>query len=485
MNPKKIHGKAVMGSESAEVSTADRLEEEYHENKMGTMPLNKLLVTTSLPMVISMLVQALYNIVDSIFVSRINEAALTALSYAFSLQNLMIAIVAGTGVGVTALLSKSLGEKNQKLVDRTANNTLVLYLLTYVVFLILGFTISHWFFAVQTDDAQIIQYGTQYMTICMVFSFGMCFQFCFERLLMATGRTIYTMITQTTGAVINIIFDPLLIFGIGPFPKMGVRGAAAATVLGQIVAAVLAFIFNQKFNHDVHFHFVDMKLSGAVVGRIYRVGVPSIIMSAISSVMVIGMNQILRRFTETAVAVFGVYFKLQSFVFMPIFGMNNGMVPIVAYNYGARRKKRIDGTIHLAMMYAVMIMLIGVILFETIPGPLLGIFDASATMKQIGIPALRIIAIHFPIAAFCIILSSTFQALGNGVYSLVVSLARQLFALVPIAYLLSLTGNINMVWFAFPLAELVSLTISLLFMRRIRKTKLNFKDEGEAAVSKS
>lgn len=458
----------------------DRLDAEYHENKMGTMPLNKLLVTTSLPMVVAMLVQALYNIVDSIFVSRIDEAALTALSYAFSMQNLMIAIVAGTGVGVTSLLSKSLGEKNQKLVDKTANNALVLFGLTYVLFLVLGLTIAHWFFAVQTDDPLIIEYGTEYLSIIMIMSFGLVFQFCFERLLMATGRTFYSMITQTVGAVFNMVFDPILIFGLGPFPKMGVRGAAIATVCGQILASILAFIFNQKFNHDIHFHWSDLPLSGYVVGRIYRVGVPSIIMSAISSVMVIGMNQILRRFTETAVAVFGVYFKLQSFVFMPVFGLNNGMVPIIAYNYGARRKKRIYGTMHLAMMYAVIMMLIGVILFETIPGPLLSIFDASATMKQIGIPALRIIAIHFPIAAFAIILSSTFQALGNGVYSLIVSLGRQLVVLVPVSYLLSLTGNIDMVWLAFPIAEIISLTLSLIFMRRIKRTELNFVDQEEA-----
>jgi len=444
------------------------------ENKMGTMPLNKLLVTTSLPMVVSMLVQALYNIVDSLFVSRIDEAALTALSYAFSAQNLMIAIAAGTGVGVTALLSKSLGEKNQELVDNTAGNTVVLFGITYLVFLVLGLFTSHWFFAVQTDSAPIIAYGTQYLRIVLVYSFGLCFQFCFERLLMATGRTFYSMITQTVGAVVNIFFDPLFIFGIGPFPKMGVQGAAIATVMGQIVAAILAFIFNLKFNHDVHFHLSNLRLRGYVVGRIYLVGVPSIIMVSIASIMTVGMNQILRRFTETAVAVFGVYFKLQSFIFMPVFGMNNGMVPIIAYNYGARNRKRITGTMRLAMMYAFIMMCIGTILFETIPGPLLSIFAASPNMLKIGIPALRIIAIHFPIAAFSIILSSTFQALGNGVYSLIVSLARQLVVLVPAAYLLSLSGNLNMVWFSFPIAEVMSLTVSLLLWRRLRRKKLNF-----------
>lgn len=444
------------------------------ENKMGTMPLNRLLLTTSLPMVISMLVQALYNIVDSLFVARIDEQALTALSYAFSMQNLMIAIASGTGVGVTALLSKSLGEKNFKQASRTANNTIVLYAITYVVFLLLGLFTSHWFFAVQTDDPRIIAYGTEYMRIILLYSFGLCFQFCFERLLLATGRTIYPMITQTTGAVINIILDPILIFGYIGAPKMGVRGAALATVIGQIVAAILAFFFNMTKNHDVRFHWRDMKLNGYIVGRIYAVGVPSIIMASISSVMVIGMNQILRRFSETAVAVFGVYFKLQSFVFMPVFGMNNGMVPIIAYNYGARRKQRIYGTMKLSVLYCVAIMVVGLILFETIPTPLLRLFDASATMLAIGIPALRIIAIHFPLAGFDIIMSSTFQALGNGVYSLIVSLARQLFVLVPVAYLLSLAGNINAVWFAFPIAELASMTCCILFFRRIQKTKLNF-----------
>ncbi len=449
------------------------------ENKMGTMPLNKLLISTSLPMVISMLVQALYNIVDSLFVARIDEAALTALSYAFSMQNLMIAVLSGTGVGVMSLLSKSLGEKDQKAANRTAGNAIVLFALTYLLILILGLFTSHWYFAVQTDDAQIIAYGTEYLKIVMALSIGITFQFCFERLLMATGRTFYSMITQTTGAVINIILDPILIFGYLGAPAMGVRGAAIATVVGQIAAAILALIFNLKVNHDIHFRLSDMRLEGRIVGRIYAVGVPSIIMVSIGSVMTVGMNQILRKFTETAVAVFGVYFKLQSFVFMPVFGMNNGVVPIVAYNYGAQKKKRIYGILKLAILYAISMMIIGLVIFETIPGQLLSLFNASATMLAIGIPALRIIAVHFPVAGFDIIISSSFQALGNGVYSLLVSLLRQLVALVPIAYFLSLSGNVDLVWWAFPLAEIVSFVSCLFFFRRIQKTRLTFEDVEE------
>ncbi|MBQ9066187.1 MAG: MATE family efflux transporter [Clostridia bacterium] len=441
---------------------------------MGTMPLNKLLVTTSLPMVISMLVQALYNIVDSVFVSRIDEASLTALSYAFSMQNLMISICAGTGVGIMALLSKSLGEKNFHAANRAANNAIVLYLITYLVFLLIGLFTTIWFFRIQTNSPEIIEAGTQYLSICLIFSFGMCLQFCFDRMLMATGRTLYTMITQLVGAVTNIILDPILIFGLLGAPKLGMRGAAIATVIGQVLAATLSFVFNMVVNKDVRLHFADMRLKGSIVGRIYQVGVPSIIMMSIGSFMVMGMNQILNRFSETAVAVFGVYFKLQSFVFMPIIGLNNGMVPIIAYNYGARQKERIYGTMKLTIAYAVSIMLIGLILFETIPGQLLSIFDAPALMLTIGIPAIRIIAIHFPIAGVSIILSSTFQALGNGVYSLLVSLIRQIVALLPIAYFMSLTGNIDLVWLAFPLAEIVSVTTCLIFWRQIKRKKLNW-----------
>lgn len=442
---------------------------EVKENKMGVMPVNRLLLSMSLPMMISMLVQALYNIVDSIFVSRINENALTAVSLAFPIQSLMIALGAGTGVGVNALLSKSLGEKNLKKADKVAVNGVFLAAVSYLVFLIVGLVVVKPFYASQTTDPQILEYGYQYLTVVCCFSFGLYGQFIFERLLQSTGKTIYTMITQTTGAVINIILDPVLIFGYFGMPKMGVTGAAAATVIGQIIASVLAFVINKKKNTEIELIFKEFKPDKSIIGQIYAVGVPSIIMQAIGSVMTYGMNRILMVFTSTAAAVFGVYFKLQSFIFMPVFGLNNGMVPIIAYNYGAGKKDRLVKTIKLSIVYAVVIMLAGVLVFQIFPAQLFSLFEASETMLAIGIPALRTISISFLFAGFCIICGSVFQALGNGVYSMTVSIARQLIVLLPVAYLLSRLGNVDYVWWAFPVAEVVSLSMSLFFLVRINK----------------
>lgn len=435
---------------------------------MGVMPVNKLLISMALPMIISMLVQALYNIVDSIFVSRICEDALTAVSLAFPVQNLMIAISSGTGVGVNALLSRSLGAKNQEAADKAAKNGIFLAICSYLVFLILGLTACNLFFRTQTDSATIIAYGDTYLSICMICSFGMFIQMMFERLLQATGRTIYTMFTQGTGAIINIILDPILIFGMFGLPKLGIAGAAVATVAGQIIASVMAVFFNFKFNTDVSLKG-RFRPSGHIIGQIYSVGIPSILMMSISSVMVYGMNRILIAFTSTATAVFGVYFKLQSFIFMPIFGMNNGMVPIIAYNYGACKPDRIKKTIALAMVYAECIMLIGLLVFKLKPDLLLSFFNASPEMLAIGEPALRTISWSFLVAGICIISSSTFQALGNGLYSLAVSFGRQLVVLLPAAYLLSLTGNIHAVWWSFPIAEVASLALSLTFMYKINQ----------------
>ena len=442
------------------------------------MPLNRLLLTTSLPMMASMLVQALYNIVDSMFVARIAEDALTAVSLAFSLQNLMFSFAIGTGVGVNALLSKSLGEKNQEMADRTAGNYISLSLIIYVVLLILGRFIIAPFFRFQTADPVIIAYGEQYMNTIFICSFGMLFQICMERLLISTGQTFYSMITQITGAVINMIMDPILIFGLLGAPKLGVKGAALATIFGQTVAGVLAFIFNQKKNPYITLRLKNLKLSGHIVARIYQVGLPSIIMASIGSFMVFFLNKILIAFSSTAVAVFGAYFKLQSFIFMPIFGLNNGMVPIVAYNYGARKRSRITGTVKLAAAYAVSIMALGTLLFELFPRTLLRIFNASPHMIDIGVPALRIIAIHFMVAGVCIILNSSFQALGKAFYSMIVSIMRQIVVLLPAAYLLSLTGNLNMVWFAFPIAEAMSLATCIFFFMKCRKL-IDFPEEGE------
>ncbi|MBD5395529.1 MAG: MATE family efflux transporter [Lachnospiraceae bacterium] len=442
---------------------------EVKENKMGVMPVNQLLLSMSFPMMISMLVQALYNIVDSIFVSRINENALTAVSLAFPLQSLMIALGTGTGVGINALLSKSLGEKNFKKADKVAVNGVFLAAVSYVIFLIIGLTVVKPFYASQTTDVQILEYGCQYLTVVCCFSFGMYSQFIFERLLQSTGKTIYTMITQTTGAVINIILDPILIFGYFGMPRLGVTGAAAATVIGQIIAAIMAFIINQKKNTEISLVFKGFRPDKSIIGQIYAVGIPSIIMQAIGSVMTYGMNRILMVFTSTAAAVFGVYFKLQSFIFMPIFGLNNGMVPIIAYNFGAGKKDRLVKTIKLSVIYAEVIMLTGALIFQVFPVQLFSLFEASETMLTIGIPALRTISISFLFAGFCIICGSVFQALGNGVYSMTVSIARQLLVLLPVAYLLSRLGNVNYVWMAFPIAEVVSLSMSLFFLLKINK----------------
>ncbi|NBI90110.1 MATE family efflux transporter [Lachnospiraceae bacterium] len=441
--------------------------EVQQENKMGVMPVNKLLLSMSLPIMISMLVQALYNIVDSIFVAKISENALTAVSLAFPIQSLMIATATGTGVGVNAILSKSLGEKNFEKANRAAVNGVFLALVSYVLFVIVGLVVTMPFYRSQTADAEILAYGKQYLTIVCVASIGLFTQIIFERLLQSTGKTIYTMITQGTGAIINIILDPILIFGMLGFPAMGVAGAAAATVVGQIVGGIMGIVINEKVNHEIKLAWKGFRPNLQMIGGIYKVGVPSIIMQAIGSLMTYGMNLILISFTSTATAVFGVYFKLQSFIFMPIFGLNNGMIPIIAYNYGAGKKERLIKTMKLSIAYAMTVMAIGFLIFQTLPQVLLQWFNASDRMMEIGIPALRIISISFLLAGFCIICGSVFQALGNGVYSMVVSIARQLVVLLPVAFLLSRLGNVNYVWWAFPIAELMSLALSTFFLFRI------------------
>lgn len=433
------------------------------------MPVNKLLITMSLPMMISMLVQALYNIVDSIFVSMISENSLTAVSMAFPIQTLMIAVAGGTTVGVNALLSRSLGEKEYERANKVAVNGIFLAIVSYAVFFLVGILGSKAFFLSQTKVEEIVNFGTEYMTICCCASLGMFMQFVFEKLLQSTGKTIYTMFTQGAGAIVNLIFDPILIFGYLGFPAMGVAGAAIATVMGQFVAAALAIFFNFKWNKEIKISFRGFKPELHLIGMIYQVGLPSIIMQAIGSVMTYGMNRILVTFTETATAVFGVYFKLQSFIFMPVFGLNNGMIPIIAYNYGAGKKERVIKTMKLSILYAVSIMLLGLVIMELFPQTLLGFFNASEHMLSIGVPALRIICLSFVFAGFCIVVGSVFQALGNGVYSMVVSIARQLLVLLPVAYLLSRFGNVNYVWWAFPIAELMSVAMTTFFLIKINR----------------
>nr|WP_325216284.1 MATE family efflux transporter [uncultured Oscillibacter sp.] len=440
------------------------------ENKMGVMPIAPLLADMAVPMMISMLVQALYNIVDSVFVARISQDALNAVSLAFPLQNLMIAVGGGTAVGMNALLSRSLGEKNQDQADQAANTGIFLFLLSAVLFGMCGFLLARPFFLAQTDIPSIVNYGTDYARICLGLSIGIFSQFCFERLLQSTGRTVYSMITQLIGAVINILLDPILIFGLFGFPRMEVAGAAAATVFGQIVAALIGLWMNLRFNKDIHIRLRDIRPERAVVREIYRVGLPSIIMQSIGSIMTFGMNKILISFTDTATAVFGAYFKLQSFIFMPVFGLNNGMVPIISYNYGAARLDRVRKTFRLTAVTATVIMVAGFSAFNLIPGTLLGFFNASEEMSSIGSVALRVISWSFLLAGFDIIAGSVCQAIGNPVHTLICSICRQLVALLPTAWLLAQTGKLDLVWLCFPISELVSLVLSIIFLRKTMRS---------------
>ena len=443
-------------------------------NKMGIMPVGKLLFNMALPMIISMLVQALYNVVDSIYVSQISESAVTALGLAFPIQNIQIGFATGIGVGVNALLSKSLGEGSQETANRSAGNGIFLVLIVTVAFMLFGIFGAKPFFAMQSTVTETVEGGAAYVAICCIFTMGIFVEILGERLLQASGRTVYTMITQGVGAIINIVLDPVFIFGVEPLgiPAMGIAGAAVATVLGQWVAAILAVIFNIKFNPDVHLSFAAVKPKSDVIKPILTVGVPSIIMVGIGSVMNFGMNQILQSFSETATGVFAIYFKLQSFFFMPLFGINNATISIVAFNYGARNPKRITGTLKRSCLTSMCIMILGLLAFQLVPNLLLGIFNPSEEFLRIGQRALRIISLCFPAAAVGIALGASFQALGNGIYSTITSICRQLVVLLPAAYLLSLTGEVTNVWWAFPIAEVFSLMVTLFFYLRIYNRKV-------------
>lgn len=442
------------------------------ENKMGVMPVGRLLANMALPIIIAMLVQALYNIVDSIYVSRVSESAVTALSLAFPVQNMQIGFATGIGVGVNSLLSKSLGEGDRETADRTAGNGILLMLIAVALFMLFGIFGARPYYEMQSHVAETVEGGISYVSICCIFTLGIFVEILGERLLQASGRTVYTMITQGTGAIINIVLDPVFIFGYFGIPAMGIAGAAVATVIGQWVAALLAVVFNLTRNPEVQLGLRYLRLHKAVVGPILTVGIPSIVMMAIGSVMNFGMNQILQGFDETATGVFGIYYKLQSFFFMPLYGLNNATISIVAFNYGAKKPKRITHTLKLACAVAFTLMVIGVAVFQAVPELLLGIFNPSDRFLEIGCSALRIISIHFPLAAFGIALSASFQALGNGIYSTIVSLCRQLVVLLPAAYLLSLSGNVHNVWWSFPIAEVISLTVTLLLFTRIYRQKI-------------
>ena len=442
------------------------------ENKMGVMPVGKLLANMALPMILSMLVQALYNVVDSIYVSQISESAVTALSLAFPVQNLQIGFAVGIGVGVNSLLSKSLGEKNQEAANLTAGNGMVLMFLVTVAFMLFGIFGVRPYYEMQSSVTETVEGGIVYSRICCLMTLGIFMEILGERLLQATGRTVHTMITQSTGAIINIILDPILIHGKFGLPAMGIAGAAWATVIGQWVAAMLALYFNEKFNPEVQFGRRYAKLNGKIVRQILTVGIPSIIMNGIGSVMNFGMNQILQGFTETATSVFGIYFKLQSFFFMPLFGINGATISIIAFNYGARKPERITRTLKIATGAALVLMTCGFLVFQLIPDVRLGMFNPSDTFLEIGRAALRTISWSFPIAAICISLGASFQALGNGIYSTITSLCRQLLVLLPVAYLLSLSGNVTLVWLAYPIAEVVSGLATGYFFRRIYREKI-------------
>jgi len=445
---------------------------EMKENKMGVMPIGKLLLNMALPIVIAMLVQAFYNVVDSIYVSQISESAVTALSLAFPVQNLQIGFAVGIGVGVNSLLSKSLGQKNQEAVSYAAGNGISLMLIATALFLLFGVFGTRPYFEMQSDVEETVEGGIIYTSICSIFSLGIFVEVMGERLLQATGRTFHTMISQGLGAVVNIILDPIFIHGWFGVPAMGIAGAAVATVVGQWTGALLVIIFNLKHNKDIQFGFKYLKPRAASVGPILTVGVPSIVMNGIGSVMNFGMNQILQGFGETSTGVFGIYFKLQSFFFMPLFGINNATISIIAYNYGARKPERIKATLKLACTVALLLMTTGLLVFQLAPDLLLSMFNPSENFLTIGRTALRTISWSFPVAAVCIALGASFQALGNGIYSTVVSLGRQLVVLLPVAYLMSLTGDVHNVWLSYPIAEVVSGALTLYFFVRIWRRKI-------------
>ncbi len=453
--------------------------EERQDNKMGIMPVNKLLLGMALPMMASMMVQALYNVVDSIFVARITDAAgsgsagtdaLVAVGMAFPVQTLMIAFSTGMGVGMNALLSRSLGEKDYATVNKAAMNGLFLALCNFILFFCIGAFLSRTIIASQGGEGRVLEYGKAYLGIVCMGSIGSCMQITAERLLQSTGRSGLSMATQMTGALINIILDPILIFGYFGLPAMGVAGAAYATIAGQIVGACMGLILNIKYNKDIEFMIRGFKPDLGIIGKIYSVGLPTIVMQSIGSVMTYFMNRILAGLDAGAVAVFTLYFKLQSFFFMPIFGLNNGMIPIVAFNYGAHKRKRMVSTIKLSMVYAFILLFLGFLAFEIIPDKLLLLFDTKDdSLIRIGVPALRIIAVHYLLAWFCVIAGSVFQALGNGIYSLIVSVARQLVVLLPAAVILAKIGGLPLIWWCFPVAEVMSLAISALLLRRINR----------------
>ncbi len=441
-------------------------------NKMETIPVNKLLLSLSLPIMFSMMIQALYNVVDSIFIARFSEKALSAVSLTFPMQTLMIALGVGTCVGVNAFLSRTLGEKNISKARLIAEHGVLLAVFSYLISLVIGLFFTRQFFAIQTADAEIITYGIDYMSVCLIFSVFMFGQLLFEKFLQASGRSFLSMISQIIGAIVNVILDPILIFGLLGFPALGAQGAAIATVIGQFTGFMCAFLLHQHCNKELKISFIDFRFNFSIIKQIYKIGLPAIIMQSIGSVANFLLNGILLTFSATATAVFGIYYKLQNFIFMPVYGLTSGMLPIMAYNLGAKQKKRIMGTLRCGMLYMAIIMLAGTIVFQLFPNQLLSLFNASEVMREIGVPALRIISTYFIFEGFCLISQTSFQSLGRGLSSLVSSLIRQIIVLFPVAYVLSLSGNINYVWLAYPITGVVSSVVCLLLLKNVYRKSI-------------
>ena len=442
------------------------------ENKLGIMPVGKLLAVMSVPTMFSMLIQALYNIVDSIFVSHYSEKALTAVSLAFPMQMLMFSFAIGTSVGICSVISRRLGERRYDEAQKAAQSGYTLELILMIVFVLIGAFLSRPFFKLYTDDEELVQMSTTYIRICMMLSVGSFMNVFCEKALQSTGDTIHPMIIQASGAIFNVIFDPILIFGYLGFPAMGIAGAAIATVAGQIFAMVLGIVFLKR-NKSLNVKLLRPRLDGPSVKDIVKVGLPAVLMQGIGTIMTSLMNAILITFDVLATTVFGVYFKLQSFVFMPIFGMNSGLMPILGYNYGAKNRPRMMKALKLGVVFAFIFMSMGTLLFNLFPDALLGLFNASDALKSLGEVALRLISLSFPLAAISIIFGALFQAMGDGFYSMIISIVRQLFILIPCAWLFGKLFGLNAVWFAFLTAEVFALVLSLIFFRRELR-KLDF-----------
>ncbi len=442
------------------------------ENKMGVMPVKKLIFNMALPMILSMLIGALYNVVDSLFVSRFSEDALSAVSLAFPIQNIIIAIGTGIGVGVNSLLSRYLGEKKFEEANQTAMHGIVLGAVFYILILLFGIFGVHTFYTVQTDAENIVSMGCDYLTIVCIFSFGQMFQMIFEKLLQSTGRTTYTMAMQITGAAVNIILDPILIFGYFGLPAMGTKGAAIATVFAQIVSMILGVVFNILRNKDIELSPGKFHLDFSYISTICAVGIPTMIMQSMSSVMCFGVNKLLLAYSTTATAVFGAYFKLQTFVYMAVFGLNNALIPIVAYNYGAKKGDRIRIAIRICGIFSAMIGAVGTLIMELFPAQLIGAFSPSEEMYLLGVTALRILGLTFTFGGVTVMVSYALQGFSRGVSSLVVSAGRQVLLLLPLAVFLGNLMGITGIWWSFFVAEVIDMILAVVFLGIIEKKEL-------------